>query len=124
MTRDELRKFVALINLRGDVLYGERVAVLRDTVDERITEHIIDPNASTRKKLSGTVVMVGLGIAEDDRNLAGLQVGDRVTFNKYNTLELGFPTPDGNDVMVDIFHASDIYVGRRPEESLFAEEEE
>ena len=123
MTREELRDFVVWIGTVGYVLYGERVAVVRDAEDTMLSEHIAAPDTHRARKLTGTVVAVGIGIEKDDKSLAGLMEGDKVTFNRYNTLEVAWPNRSGENVEVDIFHAADIYVGRRPAEPLFKKED-
>lgn len=118
-TREEIRDFVVWIKHKGWVVYGEKVAVVRDPAEEKFSEHIIAPDTHKAIKLTGTVVAVGLGIDKEHRNLAGLCEGDKVTFSKYHTLQTSWPDRDGEDVEVDLFHAADIYVGRRPDDALF-----
>lgn len=129
MTREETLEFSAWLEVAGIVLYGQRVAVLRDEAGDFApgSSHIVVPESHKKKEKKGTVVMVGHGVrtkleegeeADDLTDLIGLNVGDKVLFNVYNTLEVALPTRDGKLVRVDIFHVADIYFGFRPDREV------
>lgn len=122
MTRKELARFAVFTAALGRVLYGERVAVVRDESDSMLSENIAAPDTEQRSKYTGTVIQTGLGITPRHKSLAGLSVGDMVAFNTYNPLEMLWPDADGGNVKVLIFHATDIYVGWRPD-ALFVKED-
>lgn len=110
MTKDEAMTLGAYLEASNRVLYGERVMVVRDESVTKIGS-IILPNEQREKY--GVVIMIGLGIDEEHRMLGGLSVGDKVLFNKYNTLELTVHDKDGGEHEAEVFHAADIYMGWR-----------
>lgn len=122
MTRKELARFAAFTAASGRVLYGERVAVIRDESDDKLSENIFAADTEKRQKSTGTVVYTGLAITPKHKTLAGLAIGDVVAFNTYQPLEMLWPDKDGGTVKVLIFHAHDIYVGWRPDR-LFVKED-
>lgn len=122
MTRKELAQFAAFTKASNRVLYGEKVAVVRDESDDMLSESIAAPDTERRLKYTGTVVYTGLGITPEHKDLAGLVIGDMVAFNTYNPMSMLWPDKDGGTVKVLIFHAADIYVGWRPD-ALFVKED-
>ncbi len=123
MTREELRDFTVFTAASGRKLYGERVAVVADEGDDMYSDHIIKPDTEKTESLTGTVVATGLAITPKHKMLAGLNVGDVVAFNTYSTLEMLWPTDDkGGTQKVKIFHATDIYVGWRPDKVFLPED--
>lgn len=115
MTRKEMMEFAAFTQASGRLLYGERVAVIRDEKDEMLGEFVIGADEATSQKYTGTVVCTGLGIDDKHEELAGLKILDCVAFNVYEPMRMNWPNHDGTDVEVLIFHAADIYVGWRPD---------
>jgi len=107
-------EFSKWLHENGITVYGERIAVLRDKEATMYGTGLLHkPDSHTRPASKGTVLMLGLGIneASSECRVPGLEVGERVVFNIYNTLQLSMPTEDGETVAVDFFHAADIYVG-------------
>lgn len=114
MNPQEIKEFAAWIEANGVVFFGEKVVVVRDQADETLGSGIIIASKTHQKKQKrGTVVAIGLGIDEEHKELAGLNIGDRVIFNVYNTLELEIPDKNGVPHTVQVFHAADIYAGFR-----------
>lgn len=114
MERKEILEFAAWIKANGVVFFGEKVVVVRDQADDKLGSGIIiAAETHKRKEKRGTVVAIGLVIDEEHKELAGLNIGDRIIFNVYNTLELEIPDRSGTLRQVCVFHASDIYAGFR-----------
>jgi hypothetical protein len=139
MTHQEAIEYAAYLQTLDLVLYGERVIVVPDEAGEYVpgSKTIVAPDSYKRRPKTGIVVMLGQGLlrdaaqADDDTlllgtGLAGLRIGDRVVTNVYNTLALSFPSrpgdPDAKPVVVQAFHAADIYVGHRHDIPVNVEE--
>lgn len=122
MTRNELRDFAVWIGATDRVVYGERIAVVRDEEPEKIGR-IIMPDSGKPKRCTGTVVALGLLITADHKQLAGMQVGDKVMFTSHYSQEMMWPDKSGVNRKVELFHAADIYTGYRPRDSLFKAED-
>lgn len=129
VTRQEALKIAADIQARGFVLSGRRLAVLRDPGEEKTKGGIYIPDTAVGKPLSGTLVMIGTGfdVTEDNtigdwvpnkdkpEELAGMRLGDWITFSKYDGVHHILRTGDGWDVQVEVMHANDIYIYWRGE---------
>lgn len=100
-------------------LIGERVGVLPDAAEEKIGSLYI-PETSTTKPVRGTIVVVGQALLNPDddsrRKYAGIDIGKRVTYNKYNCLTMKVKRMNGNDLELVVLHASDIYFCWRSKE--------
>ena len=104
---------IAGLEAMGIVVYGERIAVIRDPEEEMIGS-IIVPDSAQKKEPRGTVVAHGLGIAElDTSRTAGMHVGDRIMYTKYNPIEFIITLPDGEKAKLEVMHVSDLYLGWR-----------
>ena len=114
MTREAILKVAAQIEAMGYVLRENRVAVIRDEGAAQVG-HIIIPEASKDKPLSGFLVAIGAGIREDQRvngdksRYAGLEIGDWLTFSKYDGTLFQIPLLDDTVVKVEVLHGFDIY---------------
>jgi chaperonin GroES len=114
LTRAEAMDAAAQLQAEGFVLYGARVAIIRDPEDEKTASGIIVPDQARSKPLRGTVVMVGAGAEIDDEGAAtGIHVGDRCTFSKYFNTLFELPLIDGTKVYVEVVPLNDIYIGWR-----------
>lgn len=91
------------------VLLQERVAILRDEVDDKYDTDglIVKAEQYKRAPLSGTVVAIGTDVDED---LGILLLGSRVYFNRYqvSTFELDME-PFDQVVSLDVLGIRDIY---------------
>jgi len=95
------------------VVWGERVAVVRDPEIEKIGSLYI-PEEGKRKEPRGTVVARGIGLdAMDESLVAGLSVGDQVMYTKYNPIDFFITLPDGTEARLELMHVSDLYLGWR-----------
>lgn len=114
LNRKEAMDVAAQLEAQGFILYGPRVAVIRDPEAEKIG-NIFVPEQAKNKPLRGTVVMVGVGAQTDEEgNPTGLQVGDRVTFSKYFNTLFELPLVDGKtQVYVEVVSINDVYIGWR-----------
>jgi len=102
---------IAGLQAMGIIIYGERVAVVRDPEEEKVGSIII-PDQAKRKEPRGTVVGRGLGLKElEDSITAGLEVGDRVMYTKYNPIDFFIRLPDGTEARLELMHVSDLYLG-------------
>lgn len=97
------------------VIYGPRIAVVRDPEEEQTKGGIYLPEQSRRKEPRGTVVSIGLGVDDyaDEGVLYGFELGDRVLYTKYNPILFTVTLPDGTDVDLELMHVSDLYIGWR-----------
>lgn len=95
---------------------GNRVGII---MDEGITQTSggIILGGGTVPKYSGTIVMVGNGVALDP-HFADIRVSDRVLFNRYIPLaqEVVLTKLDGAEVVMKVMHSHDCYVGWRDED--------
>lgn len=113
LSRQEAMDAAAQVEAQGFVLYGPRVAVIRDK-EENKKGSIYLPDQAVGRPLRGTVVMVGVGAETDeDNNPIGIHVGDRVSFSKYKNTLFDLPLTTGDSVYVEVVHLSDIYIGWR-----------
>lgn len=118
MTRDEAKKLAARMIASNVVLYGDRVGVIRDPEDEQTKSGIIIPDQARTKPIRGRIVVVGLGCDPGDRDdpMAGMVVGDRVTFTKYNPILHEIELNDGEEPkrqQIEVMHTSDLYFAWR-----------
>lgn len=118
MERDEARALAARMIAAGVVLYGDRVGVIRDPEDEATKSGIILPETARTKPIRGRIVTVGMGCDPGDPNdpVAGMVVGDRVTFTKYNPVLHEIALNDGDEpdrVQIEVMHSSDLYFAWR-----------
>lgn len=105
---------IAGLAAAGIVIYGPRIAVIRDPEEEMTEGGIILPETHRKKEPRGTVVAVGLGVDRDEEDpLAGMQVGDRVMYTKYNPILFNVTLPDGQKAGLELMHVSDLYIGWR-----------
>ena len=120
MTRNKAVVTAGLLKAMGYKLYGKRIAVLRDAAEEYTGAIIIPDDAkesTKRRRISGTVVMMGQGVLTeqrekgDDSQYAGLELGDWVTFSKYDGTVHKVKLPDGTEIEVEVMAAFDIYIG-------------
>ena len=104
---------IAGLQAMGIVVYGERIAVVRDPEVEKIGSLYV-PEEGKRKEPRGTVVAHGIGLAEMEASrTAGLGVGDRVMYTKYNPIDFFITLPDGQEARLELMHVSDLYLGWR-----------
>ena len=114
MTRERTLAIAAQLEALGYILRENRVAVIRDEGDAQIGSIII-PEASKEKPLSGTLIAIGTGIKQDmrekgaDSRYAGLELGDWLTFSKYDGTRFRIPLMDGDTIDVEVLHGFDIY---------------
>lgn len=110
---DFVRDVIAGLKAMGIIIYGERVAVVRDPEIEKIgLIHV--PEEGKRKEPRGIVVGQGLGLLElEDSITAGLAVGDHVMYTKYNPIDFKITLPDGQVASLELMHVSDLYIGWR-----------
>ncbi len=116
--RDAVKKIGARLVAAGVLLYGDRVGVIRDPEQETTKSGIYIPDQARTKPIRGRVVVVGQGCdpmdAEDP--IAGMAIGDRVTFTKYNTIVMEVVLNDGEEpdpVVIEVMHSSDLYLAWR-----------
>ena len=108
-----VRDVIAGLQAMGIIIYGERVAVVRDPEQEKVGLLYI-PEEGKRKEPRGIVVGQGLGLLElEDSITAGLEVGDRVMYTKYNPIDFSITLPDGRIAKLELMHVSDLYLGWR-----------
>lgn len=113
-----VRDVIAGIKAMGMVFYNTRIAVVRDPAETQTKGGILLPDQAQRKEPTGVVVGVGLGVdAGDEESVtAGMRIGDRVMYTKYNPTEFRVTLPDGRDAKVELMHVSDLYIGWREED--------
>lgn len=106
---------IAAIHATGMVLYGMRIAVVRDPAETQTKGGILLPDQAQRKEPTGMVVAIGLGVDDEDAGgvPAGMRVGDHVMYTKYNPIEFRIELPDGRDAKLEVMHVSDLYIGWR-----------
>ncbi len=104
---------IAGLQAMETIVYGERVAVIRDPEAEKIGSIII-PEEGKRKEPRGTVVAHGVGLQDMEATMiAGLEIGDRVMYTKYNPITFFVRLPDGRKAALELMHVSDLYLGWR-----------
>jgi co-chaperonin GroES (HSP10) len=109
-----VRDVIAGIIATGVIIYGPRIAVIRDPEEEVSKGGIILPEQARRKEPRGTVVAIGLGVDRDeDDPVAGMAVGDRVMYTKYNPILFNITLPNGQEAGLELMHVSDLYIGWR-----------
>lgn len=107
----EHEKVAAAIEKSGKQLLGDRVAVLHEEISDTFgNSTIIKAEVTKRKPLSGHIVAMGTGTGGDESNSQYMEVGDKVNFNKYNTMGFtialeGFDEP----VEISVLHGADLY---------------
>lgn len=112
--RDFTIDVAAGLAAQGVIIYGPRIAVIRDPEEETSKGGIILPEQARIKEPRGTVVAVGLGVdVNDDDPTAGMVVGDRVMYTKYNPIAFNVVLPDGREAKLELMHVSDLYIGWR-----------
>lgn len=105
---------IAGIKATGIVIYGPRIAVIRDPEEEKTKGGLFIPDQARRKEPRGTVVALGLGVDQDTEDpIAGMKVGDRVMYTKYNPILFNITLPDGQEAGLELMHVSDLYIGWR-----------
>lgn len=114
--KDEHSEFVkdtiAGIQAMGIVFYGERIAIMRDPEKAETEGGIIIPDTAQKKEPVGTVVGFGTGISLlDESRTAGMFIGDRVMYTKYNPIDFFIKLPDGRPVKLEVIHVTDLYIG-------------
>jgi chaperonin GroES len=114
LTRQEAMDVAAQLEAQGFVLYGARVAFVRDPEEEKTASGLILPDQARARPLRGTVVMVGRGAEVDEEgNSVGIRVGDRATFSKYFNTLFELPLINGDKVYVEVVTLNDVYIGWR-----------
>lgn len=114
-THEELVKdTTAYLIAEGVIIYGPRIAVIREPEEEMIgLLHI--PDAAKRKEPKGTIVGIGMGVdSDEDAPVYGFSLGDQVMFTKYNPIGFELPVPGHGVVRLELMHVSDLYIGWRP----------
>jgi len=116
--REDIKKIGARLIASGVILYGDRVGVIRDPEEEQTKSGIIIPDEARRKPIRGRVVVVGQGCNPGDAEdpVAGMTIGDRVTFTKYNPIIMEVDLNDGDEpdpVLIEVMHSSDLYLAWR-----------
>jgi chaperonin GroES len=102
------------LKAQGVIIYGPRIAVIRDPEEETSKGGIILPEQARTKEPRGTVVAVGLGVdVDEDDPVAGMVVGDRVMYTKYTPIAFTITIPDGREAKLELMHVSDLYIGWR-----------
>jgi chaperonin GroES len=94
------------------VVFGPRIAVIRDPEEERTKGGLYIPEEGKRKEPRGTVVAVGVGV-DTDEVIFGFQPGDRVLYTKYNPIAFKINLPSGETVDLELMHVNDLYIGWR-----------
>ena len=102
----------------GYELIGERVLVLQDEGQEKTPGGIIIPDTAKEILMRGSIVMLGAGVqlmqASKDLEVAaryaGLAVGKRLTFNRWNLNKQKVTRANGDEVTLLVLHASDVYL--------------
>ena len=122
MTRSEILKLAAKIELAGAELLGTRVAIIRDETPDYFEKDgqrtkIVMPDTSKKIEAPprGTVIAVG----RDIRNMkdpVDIQIGDRVTFVVWNASEERVDVSGMEDVKMVVVHISDVKWRWRPKE--------
>lgn len=114
MDRTRILAIAAQMEAMGYILRENRVAVVRDLGDQMVGS-IIVPDQAKEKPLSGIVVSIGAGIRQDQAQNGevsryhGLEIGDWLTFSKYDGIRFRIPLMDGDSVDVEVLHGFDIY---------------
>lgn len=111
---DFVKDVIAGLFATGVIIYGPRIAVIRDPEEETSKGGIYLPETARKKEPRGTVVAIGLGVERDeDDPVAGMQIGDRVMYTKYNPILFNITLPDGRTAALELMHISDLYIGWR-----------
>ena len=119
MNRKEALTVAAEQEAMGRVLYGDRIAFIRDEAPDKVgLIHL--PQDAAAKPIKGTVIMVGKGVYMDSEAF-GVQIGDRISFQKYEPTQLEVERLDGEVVRIDVIHASSLYFGFTPRKVRKAE---
>ena len=93
-------------------LHGNRVAILRSKAEDTIKYgnlEIVKHEKFIQLPRSGNIVAFG---TECDLFEQGLDYGDVISFNKYNSITFELTDIEGFEqpVSIDVLHASDIYL--------------
>lgn len=102
----------------GYTLIGERVAVLVDEGQEKTEGGLYIPDSAKQVLFRGSILLLGIGVRalqessdpEKRARYAGIEVGKRVTFNRWNPAKQELKRADGSKLEVAIMHAMDIYL--------------
>jgi len=108
---DEAR--VALANIE---IMGPRVLLLRDETPGKIG-HIIVPDEGKRRESTGRILQLGQSYRAEATKLgvAGLSVGDWITFNAYDGVDHSIKA-GGKDWVVVVLHAGQVYLKAKEQE--------
>jgi len=116
MTKEESLELAIKLAANDIVLYGPKVATVRDEGDDESQGGIIIPEDHKRKPLRGRVVVVGMGLNPEDKDdeAFGMQVGDLVHHTKYNPTLFELVLKDNNErIELEVMHIGDIHMGQR-----------
>lgn len=115
-TNVELGRIAAEIEEMGYLIFYDRLLVMMDAGENK-KGSIIIPKGAEDKKWSGTVLAVGNGeLAQTSR----VRPTDRVIFNRWNPTMVELVLKDGSQIILNAYHAHDMYVGWRDEEAYRA----
>jgi chaperonin GroES len=102
----------------GYELIGERVLVLQDEGQDKTPGGIIIPDTAKQVVMRGTIVMLGAGVRQlqasenpvEAARYAGLAIGKRLTFNRWNLNLQKLARANGDEVLLLVLHAGDVYL--------------
>lgn len=116
MTKQEALELAVNLHANGIVLYGPKVATVRDEGDSTTASGWIEiPDNAKRKPLRGRVIIVGMGLNPEDQDdeAFGMAVGDIVHHTKYNPTLFELTLKDNTIVELEVMHIGDIHMGQR-----------
>jgi chaperonin GroES len=102
----------------GYELIGERILVLQDEGQDKTPGGIYIPETSKQVVMRGTIVMLGAGVRlmqastdlTESAKYAGIEIGKRITFNKWNLNQQKLTRANGGEVTLLVLHAGDVYL--------------
>jgi len=104
----------AQLTAMGYIIPGAKIMVMRDQPVEQITEGGIIATLQQDEKIpqKGTIVGIGQGVLNDPSgyDVVGLELLMRSTFSKYGGHKENISLLDGDSVVVEFMHATDLYL--------------
>jgi len=94
----------------GYKTYGPKVAIVRDSADEKTEGGLYIPETHQHKTPVGTLIAIGPGVDHEDFDY-GFTEGERVMFSKYGGTVFSVMMPDGTKINVEFMHAKDVFMG-------------
>jgi len=105
MNRNEAKALAQELTDMGYMLINdENIGIHRPDPESKTKGGLIIPDTAKVKSLVGRVIMRG------DAVPGTLELGDAVTFVRYNTAEIKVRRKDGTDIVVHVMHYKDVYI--------------